>query len=83
MPGPLRTLTLIVRIPFIRSGVAVNVGGKGVTVGVIDRVGVGEGEKVADGKGLDSGALQEAALITSKTHHNESFFIARIVMLLD
>jgi hypothetical protein len=63
--------------------VAVNVGGKGVTVSVVVGVEGGEGEKVADGKGLDSGALQEAAPITSRTHHNESFFIARIVMLLD
>ena len=73
----------MVSVPLIRSGVAVIVGGRGVTVSVLDGVEVGEGEKVADGNAVDSGVLQEATRNAIGTNQKINFFIARIVMLLD
>jgi hypothetical protein len=63
--------------------VAVIVGGKGVTVSVLDGIEVGEGEKVAVGNAVDSGVLQEATRNAIGTNQKINFFIARIVMLLD
>jgi hypothetical protein len=73
----------MVSVPLIRSGVAVIVGGKGVTVSVLDGIEVGEGEKVAVGNAVDSGVLQEATRNAIGTNQKINFFIARIVMLLD
>ena len=73
----------MVSVPLIRSGVAVIVGGRGVTVSVLDGVEVGEGEKVAVGNAVDSGVLQEATRNAIGTNQKINFFIARIVMLLD
>ena len=42
-----------------------------------------EREKVAEGNAVDCGVLQEAARNVMVSNQKNSFFIARIVMLLD
>ena len=56
MPGPLRTLTLMVSVPLMSRGAAVGVGWRGVTERVGVSVGSVDGEGAADGVGGVSGA---------------------------
>jgi hypothetical protein len=55
----------------------------GVTVGVAERDGEGDGKGVMDGRAAGSGVAQEAPNNTSGTNQKGCFFIVWIVMLLD
>ena len=81
MAGPLRTLTLIVRLPSMSKGVLVAVGGSGVALdaGVADGLGdgLGEGAGVADG----CAAAQAVPSPTRTTSRKTSRFIDGILLL--
>ena len=75
IPGPLRTLTLMIRVPSISSAVAVKVGCLGVIVGVDDREGEGDGGEVVV-RVAGTGEAQEANSNASDTNQKCGFFIA-------
>ena len=83
MPGPLRTLTLMVRVPSMRIGVAVAVGWRGAGERVGVPVGSAEGEAVVnavdDAVATGSGVPQAAASKVTRTIRMSSLFICWIL----
>ena len=81
VPGPLRTLTLMVRLPWMGCGVAVAAGGRGVAVGVSVGISVGAGLAVAVGLAMDVGAAQAEMSRGRMVSRKMSRFIGVILLL--